>query len=75
MRCFTLARFNEAFLVLRAQQRGVAMASVPLVLMTMNLVYCASGYGAAFTPHGGTAFPALALLALLLRRGSTQTLV
>jgi MFS family permease len=41
---FTLARFSEAFLVLRAQQLGVAMALVPLVMVAMNLVYAASAY-------------------------------
>ena len=41
---FTLARFSEAFLVLRAQQSGIAMAWVPLVMVAMNLVYAASAY-------------------------------
>jgi MFS family permease len=41
---FTLARFSEAFLVLRAQQLGVGMAWVPLVMVAMNLVYAASAY-------------------------------
>ena len=41
---FTLARFSEAFLVLRAQQLGVAIALVPLVMVAMNLVYAASAY-------------------------------
>jgi MFS family permease len=41
---FTLARFSEAFLVLRAQQLGVAAAWVPLVMVAMNVVYAASAY-------------------------------
>ena len=41
---FTLARFSEAFLVLRAQQSGVAAAFVPLVMVAMNLVYAGSAY-------------------------------
>lgn len=41
---FTLARFSEAFLVLRAQQGGVAVALVPLVMVAMNVVYAASAY-------------------------------
>ena len=41
---FTLARFSEAFLVLKAQQSGMAMALVPLVMVAMNLVYAASAY-------------------------------
>lgn len=41
---FTLARFSEAFLVLRAQQSGIAIALVPLVMVVMNVVYSASAY-------------------------------
>jgi len=41
---FTLARFSEAFLVLRAQQSGIAVALVPLVMVAMNLIYAASAY-------------------------------
>lgn len=41
---FTLARFSEAFLILRAQQGGVPVALVPLVMVAMNLVYSLSAY-------------------------------
>lgn len=41
---FTLARFSEAFLVLRAQNIGIPMALVPLVMVAMNLVYAAAAY-------------------------------
>jgi len=41
---FTLARFSEAFLVLRAQQSGIALALVPLVMVAMNAIYAASAY-------------------------------
>jgi MFS family permease len=41
---FTLARFSEAFLVLRAQQGGIPIALVPLVMVAMNLVYALSAY-------------------------------
>ncbi len=41
---FTLARFSEAFLVLRAQQAGIPLAWVPLVMVLMNVVYSASAY-------------------------------
>lgn len=41
---FTLARFSEAFLVLRAEQAGIALALVPLVMVAMNVVYAASAY-------------------------------
>jgi len=39
-----LARFSEAFLVLRAQQGGLPLAWVPLVLVAMNVVYALSAY-------------------------------
>ena len=35
---FALARFSEAFLVLRGSDVGMALASVPLVFVVMNLV-------------------------------------
>ena len=41
---FTLARFSEAFLVLRAGQSGIPLALVPLVMVAMNLVYAVSAY-------------------------------
>lgn len=41
---FTLARFSEAFLVLRAEQLGVVTSFVPLVMVVMNLVYALSAY-------------------------------
>jgi MFS family permease len=41
---FTLARFSEAFLVLRAQQGGIPIAFVPLVMVAMNLVYAITAY-------------------------------
>jgi len=41
---FTLARFSEAFLVLRAQQSGLALALIPLVMVAMNVVYALSAY-------------------------------
>lgn len=41
---FTLARFSEAFLILRAQQSGLPIAFAPLVLVAMNLVYASSAY-------------------------------
>ena len=41
---FTLARFSEAFLVLRALQGGLAMAWTPLVMIAMSLVYAIGAY-------------------------------
>jgi MFS family permease len=42
----TLARFSEAFLVLRASDTGLAIMFVPLVLVVMNVAYAASAYPA-----------------------------
>jgi len=41
---FTLARFSEAFLILRAQQGGLPIALAPLVLVVMNVVYALAAY-------------------------------
>jgi MFS family permease len=43
---FTLARFSEAFLLLRAQSVGMALAFVPIVLVAMNIVYALSAWPA-----------------------------
>jgi MFS family permease len=44
---FTLARFSEAFLVLKGQDAGLPLTLVPLVMVCMNLVYAATS-----TPAG-----------------------
>ena len=41
---FTLARFSEAFLVLRALQTGIPTALVPLVMVAMGGVYALTAY-------------------------------
>jgi len=41
---FMLARFSEAFLLLRAQHGGIPIALVPLVMVAMNLIYAVSAY-------------------------------
>ncbi|MCL1861617.1 MAG: MFS transporter [Proteobacteria bacterium] len=41
---FTLARFSEAFLVLRALQCGISLTLVPLVMAAMSLVYALSAW-------------------------------
>src|SRR5882724_5101705 len=43
---FTLARFSEAFLILRAQNVGLPIMLVPGVLVVMNVVYAAAAYPA-----------------------------
>jgi MFS family permease len=43
---FTLARFSEAFLILRAQGMGLPIVLVPLVFVVMNLIYALAAYPA-----------------------------
>ena len=43
---FTLARFSEAFLVLRAQSIGLPIMLVPAVMIVMNVVYAIAAYPA-----------------------------
>jgi len=40
----TLARFSEAFLVIRARDVGLALAWAPAVIGVMSLVYAASAF-------------------------------
>lgn len=39
-----LARFSEAFLILRANQAGVPLAALPLVIVAMHLIYGLTAY-------------------------------
>src|SRR5258706_2194913 len=41
---FTLARFSEAFLILRGQNLHLEVALAPLILVGMNVVYAATAY-------------------------------
>ncbi|MDY6945659.1 MAG: MFS transporter [Pseudomonadota bacterium] len=43
---FTLARFSEAFLILRGADSGLSLAWTPLVLVVMNVAYMCSAYPA-----------------------------
>jgi MFS family permease len=43
---FTLARFSEAFLILRAQDVGLAIGYVPAIMIVMNIVYALFAYPA-----------------------------
>ncbi|GAC1582790.1 MAG: MFS transporter [Sphingomicrobium sp.] len=49
---FSIARFSEAFLILRAQAIGLPVTLVPMVLVLMNVVYALSAYPAgALSDH------------------------
>jgi len=49
----TLARFSEAFLVLRAQSVGMALAWIPLVMVLMSVVYALVAYPAGVLADRG----------------------
>ncbi|MGE0362103.1 MAG: MFS transporter [Vicinamibacterales bacterium] len=79
---FTLARFSEAFLVLRADSVGLPATQVPLVMVTMSAVFAAGAYpaGVAADRIGGRGLllgglAVLALADLALARATTPTLV
>lgn len=40
----TLARFSEAFLILRAEIAGIPLAELPLVMVVMNMAYAVTAY-------------------------------
>ena len=70
---FTLARFSEAFLILRSSDAGLPLALAPLVLVVMNVVYSTGAYPAGvlsdkiaprFILVAGLAFLVAAALAL-----------
>lgn len=56
---FTLARFSEAFLILKASAEGLPLAMAPFVLVVMNLVYSLGAYPAG---HLSDHIPARILL-------------
>ncbi len=43
---FTLARFSEAFLILRAKDVGVSLGLIPVIMIVMNIVYALFAYPA-----------------------------
>ncbi|MGR9051289.1 MAG: MFS transporter [Gammaproteobacteria bacterium] len=65
---FTLARFSEAFLVLRADQLGLPMAWIPSVMVVMSLAYALSAYPAGILSDklNKTALLAVGLVLLLV---------
>jgi len=50
---FTLARFSEAFLILRAQEAGLALMLLPLVLVAMNIAYALTAWPAGMVSDRG----------------------
>ena len=79
---FTLARFSEAFLVLRAQDVGLPIGQVPIVMAVMSVAYAVGAYpaGLAADRIGGRALLLLGLAVLIgadlvLAAATTPTLV
>jgi MFS family permease len=62
----TLARFSEAFLLLRAQGVGLAVALVPTVLVVMNVVYALAAYPVGYLSDRMDRRTLIALGALVL---------
>ena len=61
---FTLARFSEAFLILRAQDVGLALGYVPVIMIVMNIAYAVFAF-----PAGAAADHVPARLLLVLGLG------
>lgn len=81
---FSLARFSEAFLVLRASDVGLPLTYVPLVLVVMSAVYALTAYPAGhLSDHmpraallaGGMIMLAMADIALALAHNATGLFV
>ncbi|MFT3673271.1 MFS transporter [Aestuariivirga sp.] len=77
---FTLARFSEAFLILRAQQSGMQAYLIPAVLVVMNIVYSLAAYPAGVLSdrigRGGILAAGLVLLVMAdLALGLSTTLL
>ena len=63
---FTLARFSEAFLILKTSAVGLPAAYAPLVLVVMNLVYALSAYPAGWLSDRVSRWSVLAVGSTLL---------
>jgi MFS family permease len=62
----TLARFSEAFLVLRAEHAGLPVTFIPLVMVVMSLTYAMSAYPAGWLADRMSRRPLLAAGCLVL---------
>lgn len=69
---FTLARFSEAFLVLRGQEVGLPLALLPVILIVMNLVYAVTALpaGSLSDRVGRRIILAASLVVLILADGA-----
>ena len=69
---FSLARFSEAFLILRAHDAGLALVLTPAVLIVMNVVYavCAAPAGALSDRFGRRGLLGLGMVVLMVADGA-----
>jgi MFS family permease len=72
---FSLARFSEAFLVLRAQDVGLALGYVPLVMVVMNALYATLAFPAGVVADRIGPRPPLLLGLVLLIAGDLMLAV
>jgi MFS family permease len=63
---FTLARFSEAFLILKAQAAGLPLAYIPAVLVLMSLAYTLSAYPAGVLADGENGRSKMLIIGILL---------
>lgn len=63
---FTLARFSEAFLILKAHAEGAQTGLIPIVLVVMNVFYAIAAYPAGVLSDNGTRLRVLAFGMVLL---------
>jgi MFS family permease len=64
----TLARFSEAFLILRGRNAGMPIALVPLVMVVMNATYALAAYpaGRLSDRYGRSGLLAIGILCLIV---------
>lgn len=63
---FTMARFSEAFLILKAKAVGLPIALVPTVIVAMNIAYAASAFPVGIVSDGAMGRGKLLVIGLLL---------
>jgi MFS family permease len=73
---FTIARFSEAFLILKAHAEGVPTGLIPIVLVVMNVFYALAAYPAGVLSDNGTRLRILGVgITLLVAADLTFALV
>jgi MFS family permease len=71
---FTLARFSEAFLILKAQAVGLPIALVPAIMVVMNIVYAGSAYPVGVVSDGPRGRSSILIIGLALLIGADLVL-